>query len=194
MNEDELVRQAQSGDRQAFWSLIEPCCERLLAFMRSQVRNRAAADDLAQETILAALQGIESLRERGRFRSWLWGIARNRVQDWFRALGNPERPLTDLLRSSEASMDDLDRPFLEPDDQGAQVLDMWEEVDHLPAKYATVLRLRYPAGLSHQQMADWLDVPASTINRYLREARQLLGERLRAREDLDEAPPRHPHV
>jgi RNA polymerase sigma factor (sigma-70 family) len=185
MNEDELVRQAQADDRQAFWSLIEPYCERLLAYMRSQVRNRAEADDLAQETILAVLQSIGTLRERGRFCSWLWGIARHKLQDWCRDLGNRDTPLTDLLRTSEASMDDLDRPFLGPEDLGAQVLDPWDEVDHLPVNYATVLRLRYAAGLSHQQMADWLEVPASTINRYLREARQLLGERLRAREDLE---------
>jgi len=194
MSEDELVRQAQADDRNAFWSLIEPYCEHLLAFMRSQVRNRAEADDLTQETILAVLRSINTLRERGQFRSWFWGIAWHQVQRWFRDLDTRVRPLTDLVRNPEASMDDLEGPFLEPDNQGEQVLDLWDVVDHLPINYATVLRLRYAAALSHQQMRDWLDVPASTINRYLREARQLLGERLRAREDLDEPPHRHPHV
>ena len=56
----------------------------LLAYVRGVVRDAALAEDLTQEAMLRAHLGLSGLRDRGRFRPWLYRIATNLCRDHFR--------------------------------------------------------------------------------------------------------------
>ncbi len=177
-NEVELVLQAQGGNKTAFCRLIEPYSAHLLAFHRSHVRNAEDADDLAQQTVLAALERIGTLADPGRFRSWFWGIAWHKMRDW---LKNPIR--------REISLSDLER--FDMSDQSVVhcglKIDLWDEVDHLLAHHREVIRLRYGAGLSLPEIANLLEPPVAvgTVNKWLGEARKRLRQRWRSGEDSE---------
>jgi RNA polymerase sigma-70 factor (ECF subfamily) len=67
----------------------------LFGFAVLRVRDRAAAQDLVQETFLAAIKGKESFAGRSNERAWLFGILRNKLTDYYRLQGR-EIPLANL--------------------------------------------------------------------------------------------------
>ena len=73
----------------------------LFGFAVVRVRDRAAAQDLVQETLLAAIKAKESFAGRSSERSWLFGILRNKLTDYYR------------LHGREVSLADLEAPLPE---------------------------------------------------------------------------------
>ena len=59
----------------------------LYSYALIRVRNREVAEDLVQETLLAAMRQIDKFRGRSSERSWLCGILKNKICDHFRKLG-----------------------------------------------------------------------------------------------------------
>jgi bifunctional DNase/RNase/DNA-directed RNA polymerase specialized sigma24 family protein len=72
-----LVAAARDGDRDAFAILVERHHATLLRTCRRALGDPAAAAEVAQDAVLAALTGLASLRDDGAFGSWLCGIGHN---------------------------------------------------------------------------------------------------------------------
>src|SRR5919202_1202614 len=77
-----LVRRANEGDRDALACLIGEHERPLTVFCRRLV-GAGAAEDLAQETLLRAVQAIGHLKDPARFAGWLFGIAANLARKWW---------------------------------------------------------------------------------------------------------------
>ena len=77
----------------------------LFGFAVARVRDRASAQDLVQETFLAALKAGESFAGRSTERSWLFGILRNKLADYYR------------LQYREIAIADMESPL--PEEQAA---------------------------------------------------------------------------
>lgn len=67
----------------------------LFRYALTRVRNEALAEDLVQDTLLAAVRAQERFAGRSGERSWLVGILKNKICDYFRKLGR-ETSFTDL--------------------------------------------------------------------------------------------------
>jgi RNA polymerase sigma-70 factor (ECF subfamily) len=80
----------------------------LMKFATVQLRNATHAEDVVQETLVAALQGADRFAGQSSVRTWLIGILKHKIMDHFRRQSR-EAPLADL--DSEASLDDLDARF-----------------------------------------------------------------------------------
>ena len=80
--------------RDGFMRLAERHHPRLLHYVRRLVRDRGTADDVLQETWVAAYRGLRRLREPERLRPWLYGIARNQALN---ALRREERARLELV-------------------------------------------------------------------------------------------------
>ena len=80
-NEPELVSRAQRGDRDAFSTLIAHYAPTVLSVAWRIVGDRTLADDVAQETFLAAFRSLRSFRAESRFSTWLFRIAVNKCRD-----------------------------------------------------------------------------------------------------------------
>lgn len=81
----ELLARARSGDGEAFRQLIEPHRHELQVHCYRILGSLADAEDLLQETLLAAWQGLPGFQERASLRSWLYRIATNRCLNWLRS-------------------------------------------------------------------------------------------------------------
>ncbi len=77
----------------------------LFGFATTRVRDRAIAQDLVQETFLAAIRASQGFAGRSTERAWLFGILRNKLADHYR------------LQSRELALPDPEAPF--PEEQGA---------------------------------------------------------------------------
>lgn len=76
--ERELIVSAKAGDRSALEALLLQNQDDLYRFsLRLMWSNKALAEDLAQDTFLAAIEGLGSFRGTSSFRTWLFGIAFN---------------------------------------------------------------------------------------------------------------------
>ncbi len=84
---------------------VEKYGDLLFGFAATRVRDPSIAKDLVQETFLAAIKARESFGGRSSERSWLFGILRNKLVDYYR------------LQGREVSFPDLETPL--PEEQGA---------------------------------------------------------------------------
>jgi RNA polymerase sigma-70 factor (ECF subfamily) len=78
-DETGLIQQARLGDRAAFSALVAAHRGGVYRFAERLTRDPALAEDVLQETFLAAHQGLAGWRGEGSFRGWLLAIARSRV-------------------------------------------------------------------------------------------------------------------
>ena len=79
-----LVQTAQTGDRRAFEQIVGRFQADIFRMVYYRTRSQSDAEDLTQEIFMAAFKNLARLRESGRFKSWLFGIALNKVRDYHR--------------------------------------------------------------------------------------------------------------
>ena len=73
-----VIAACQQGDARAFRDVFDLYKDRVYALCRHMAGNAEDAEDLAQETFVAAFQGIGSFRAEATFGTWLYRIAANR--------------------------------------------------------------------------------------------------------------------
>jgi RNA polymerase sigma-70 factor len=76
---EKLADEARKGSREAFSQILRLYQGRVRIFIRRFVLDRDTADDLSQETFLAAFRDLKTLPADAPFELWLLGIARNRA-------------------------------------------------------------------------------------------------------------------
>src|ERR1700728_2513665 len=82
-----MLARARAGDEHAFRELTDPYRRELDLHIYRIVGSRQDAEDLLQETLLAAWRGLERFEERASVRAWLYRIPTNRLLDALRAPG-----------------------------------------------------------------------------------------------------------
>jgi RNA polymerase sigma-70 factor, ECF subfamily len=171
-----LVERAAQGDREAFDVIMSSVVDRLFAVARLILRDADRAEDAVQETLVACWRDLPSLRDPDRFDQWLRRLLINHVNDEFKR-GRRQAATIAVLRiepsQSDASNDVATRDLLQ---RGFQRL----SVDH-----RTVIVLRFYLGLSVEEMAVSLGIPAGTAKSRLHYA----TEAMRLALEADARPP-----
>ncbi len=98
-----LIRQVRSGDSRAWRQLIERYEGRLIAFVDSRLRDRAASEDVVQETFVGFLTSLPHYDERRDMEAYLFSIAAHKLTDHLRKQGR--RPI------DQFGSDDHGRPL-----------------------------------------------------------------------------------
>lgn len=117
---DPLVRSSQQGDIDAFGRLVLMHEGWLRAFLRSRLRDRHAADDLAQDVFVTAFQRIRDFRTGESFEAWLRGIAHNHFR-------NHVRKRRESHVGGQAELDELMTERAEVSLSGGSLLEALEE-------------------------------------------------------------------
>src|SRR5579871_5852704 len=76
-----LVELSSAGDREAFGQLVARYQSPVCAMAYSACGNVSRSEDLAQEIFITAWRELAKLKEPGKFRAWLYGIARNLINN-----------------------------------------------------------------------------------------------------------------
>src|SRR5258708_4821583 len=74
IGDDDGLKAARRGDRESFAGLVEPHAASLRSFIGRMVGNRDDTDELSQEALARALEGIGSFRGESSFKTWLFAI------------------------------------------------------------------------------------------------------------------------
>lgn len=93
----QLVQRVRAGEAEAWQQCIDLYEGRLLAFARTRLQDRSAAEDIVQETFLGFLKALPNYDDRTPLESWLFSIAAHKLIDFMRRSGR--RPVLPLLTS-----------------------------------------------------------------------------------------------
>lgn len=175
-----LVRAAQAGDEEALEGLYRrhwPIAHRAAYLV---VRDRAAAEDIAQEAFLAAVRSLDRFDRRRPFGPWLHRIVVNRAIDWGRArrLRGELSPEPELHPGAIGGTGTRDAVM--PD--SAFSADLGEALAALDPERRGIVVLRYLLDFTPGEIAATLGIPRGTVNSRLRRALDELAERLEAGE------------
>ena len=167
--EGALVREAQRGSTDALEELFRRHWRRAHRAAYLVVGDAAAAEDIAQESFLAAVRALDRFDRRRPFGPWLHRIVVNRAIDWARAR---------TLRR-ELDVEAVPEPgFLEPEASG-EAGELAVAVAALGAEHRAVIVLRYLLEYTPGEIAELLELPRGTVNSRLRRGLDQLGEALR---------------
>ena len=178
----ELARQAVEGSQAAYHTLVSRYASAAVNVATRLVRDRALAEDLAQEAFVRAFARLKTFDPQRRFSAWFFQVLHNVAVDYLRRRriettsldavetgGHAARSVTDPGPSPEA---EAERRAL-----GA-ALDA--ALTSLRADYREAVILRYQEGLTVQEVASVLEVPEGTVKTYLHRARKELAALLSA--------------
>jgi RNA polymerase sigma-70 factor, ECF subfamily len=164
--ERSLVREVQRGSQEALAALYSAHWRRAHRAAYLVVHDGAAAEDIAQEAFLAAIDAIDRFDRRRPFGPWLHRIVVNRAIDWARR---------ESLRRG------VDEPAIElaapppPEPLGE---DLMAALAQLPVDQRAVVVLRYLLDYTPGEVARMLELPRGTVNSRLRRALDRLGSLL----------------
>jgi RNA polymerase sigma-70 factor (ECF subfamily) len=196
---ERVLALGRAGDEDAFRELTDPYRHELQLHCYRILGSTQDAEDLVQETLLAAWRGLEHFGERASIRTWLYRIATNRCIDWLRAsarrpqsiesmsdLPEPSRvsepiwlePYPDLL--IEGIADQAPGPDARYETKETIALAFVAGLQHLPPQQRAGLMLRDVLGFQAAEVAEMLDTSEAAVNSLLRRARVALESRLPA--------------
>ncbi len=156
--------------------LWERSSRRLLAFIRSRVRDDAEADDILQQVFIRVHRNLccQPDSEWSKPESWIYQIARNLIIDHYRR----QRETIEIPDSLPADPDIDELVRLEPDPEAVLALSLKEMIDDLPEPYRQALLLTEYQGLSQKQLAESLGISLSGAKSRVQRARDKLREML----------------
>ncbi len=197
--------QARAGDEQAFRALVDPYRRELELHCYRLLGSLTDAEDMVQETLLAAWRGLAGFEERSSVRTWLYRIATNRclnAQRDARRRRPPEptppfRPPEPTRRGEfrwlqpypDSRLDVADpEPGPEARYQAAEAVELAfvAGLQRLPPRQAATLVLRDVLGFRLAEVAELLDSTPTVVKGSLQRARATLD---RHRGRLDRRPP-----
>jgi RNA polymerase sigma-70 factor (TIGR02960 family) len=190
------IDRARAGDQQAFGELTDPYLAELRLHCYRILGSVQDAEDMLQETLLAAWRGLGEFEGRASMRTWLYRIATNRCLNALRASGRrprpepPEPPFvpTDPTRRGEpvwlepypdALLDGVPDTTPGPDARYEAketiALAFVVALQQLPPRQRTVLLLRDALGFASAEVAGLLDSSEASVNSALQRARATMS-------------------
>lgn len=170
MQDEIIVKEIKNGNKEIFGKLVEKYQDSLFTFIFYSVKDEGNAKDILQDTFIKALKEIDKYKEEGKFKAWLWIIARNKVMDFYRK-GGKTVP--------------LEEEIIKQDDETSKKALGEIELNHIkslieilpPEQKEVILMRQY---LSFKEIASVLNCPLGTVlarlNRAIKKIQKSLGE------------------
>ena len=178
-DDDRLMIDIQSGDPVAFERLVEKYQSPLIGFFFRNTHDRQLSEDLTQETLLRVHQQAWDYLAIGRFRSWMFRIARNLMIDDFRRRSSDAlvRSVTGQADQEQDAMQRVADEIL-PAQENVLHQELAELVDEglaaLPEEQRLAFTLHHYVGLKLPEVAEIMETPLATCKSRLRLAREKL--------------------
>ncbi len=156
VSERKLIREAQRGSGEALAALYSRHWQRAQRAAYLVVHDAAAAEDIAQEAFLAAVDNLDHFDRRRPFAPWLHRIVVNRAIDWGRR---------EALRASAGDPDERAMPSHVDEPSSGELM---PALAQLPPEQRAVVVLRYLLEYTPGEIGRMLELPRGTVNSRLR--------------------------
>jgi RNA polymerase sigma-70 factor, ECF subfamily len=155
VSERKLIREAQRGSGEALAALYSRHWQRAQRAAYLVVHDATAAEDIAQEAFLAAVDGLDRFDRRRPFAPWLHRIVVNRAIDWGRR---------EALRAGAGEPEERAAPSHADEAAG----ELMPALAQLPPEQRAVVVLRYLLEYTPGEIGRMLQLPRGTVNSRLR--------------------------
>jgi RNA polymerase sigma-70 factor, ECF subfamily len=148
-----VVRHAQQGSEEAFGAIVNESIDRLFAISTLIARDRSLAEDAVQDALLRAWRDLPTLRDPDRLSAWLARLTVNATYDILRR------------RRRIRELKPLHETIATGTDEAAATVDrvvLWAAYGRLPVDQRAVVVLHYYVGLTLDEVANTLGIPAGT--------------------------------
>ncbi len=168
MDEKELVCRAKLGDKEALNEIVDMYYDEIYRFLYRRMGNKAAAEDVTQDTFIKFIKNLPYYKEKNKLKSFLFTIAINTSNDYFRRYKQELFFLT---------LDNIGEEITEDKTlQKEDALIVREAVLSLPDIQRDVIILRFYHDLKIKEIASVQKVPVPTVKTRLRRALKALKE------------------
>src|SRR6516164_2237416 len=177
VREAELIQRVCEGDKEAFYSLVQPCERGVFTAAMSILNNPADAEEVAQQAVLKAFAALPRFRGEAKFSTWLIQITINEAR---LKLRKDRRHLYESVdeQHTDEQGDCFPKDFADWREIPSETLQRKElrealkrALESLPRKYREVLILRDVQHLSIQEAAQVLGITEGCVKTRLLRAR-----------------------
>jgi len=172
-----LISDCIAGNQAAIEMFVRQYETGVFRLALSIVGDQAEANEITQETFLAALRSLASYQEKQSFKAWLYTIALNHSRSHLRKRKTLERlkaTLSSLFRVETQKQVSPEESVVQNDKEAA----VWKALSDLDEPFRTVVILRYFHDLSIAEISQILSVNEGTIHSRLHTARARLRNAL----------------
>lgn len=160
-----LVKLFVAGSSKAFDELLSRYRRQVFGYILKLVKQPGIADDVFQETCIKVIATLKrgAYKENGKFIGWMMRVAHNQVMDYFRGQRNEN-----LLVSGEHEWDLLSRSaerhtrLSDSEVSDREASELRRLICYLSPEQREVLVMRYYMGMTHQAIADHLNIGLNT--------------------------------
>ncbi len=172
-DDDELVRLAREGDREALSILLDRYYDRIWAIARRMMVNHHDAEDATQQALIAVARGIGRFDGRAAISTWMHRVAVNACLDELRRRQRTPRPLDEVPETEprHSSGPDPATAIVERDAIDAAMSDLAPE-------FRAAVVLRDVCDLDYDEIAEILAVPGGTVRSRIARGRRVLRTQL----------------
>ena len=175
LDQIELIRRAQCGDRQSLEQLARQAKDRLHTYVYRLTQQEELAQEIVQESLFEMCKVLGKLKKADRFWPWLHGIATNKLRRYYRTertQRNLAAASTERKGSIKNRQDGLERLV---GDELKQIV--WSAMQKLRTRYKAVLIMRCYDGMAYSDIAEAMGCTEfSTRMLFLRAKRSLQRE------------------
>lgn len=167
---NDLVKEAQNGDAEAFISLMEECKMMLRRVAFSYLGNDEDVADAIQDTILSAYENINGLKKVEYFKTWLIRILINHCTKIWRS----NKRLVSFTEEYDSGTYRSDICYSESGSFDKADLEFKELLYSLPEDSRTIFQLYYGERFTTREISDILDMKENTVKSRLRRGKEQL--------------------
>ncbi|MDX1564133.1 MAG: RNA polymerase sigma factor [Phycisphaeraceae bacterium] len=157
-------------DRKKLTAEILAARPAVMAYAMTLVRNYHVAEDLFQETMVAALYDLDKTARVDNLSAWLLGITRNKALKYFEREGR-EAPIGKLAEMAQAALLETEENPMRGEDRHEALRQCLE---HLPARTLDVIRMRFEEDAPYSTIARCMRMSEQAIRKVVSRGRQAL--------------------
>ena len=172
-----LISECIAGNEDAIEMLVRQYEAGVFRLALSMVGDQADAQEITQETFIAALRSLRTYQEKKSFKAWLYTIALNQSRRHLRKRRILERlrtTLTNVIRVDAQKQASPEEAIIENEKEAV----IWTELNKLDERHRIVVILRYFQELSIAEISEILTVNEGTVHSRLHNARERLRSAL----------------
>jgi RNA polymerase sigma-70 factor (ECF subfamily) len=171
-NLEALMRQSLAGDQRAYAALLQETSRLLRPFLAKRLNFTNEVDDVLQEILISIHKARHTYDGNRPYKPWVYAIAKFRLQDYLRAHYSDQlRHADDLSEMEEYLHEDVTKPAISYESISG-------EVQKLPNKQATILRLMHQEGYTAKEVAEQIGMNESAVKVSAHRAYKILRQRL----------------
>lgn len=169
MNEKELIKRCQNGDKAAFDELIRAFYPYVNKYLLKLTRDETLTEDLTQEVFLKIIRTVENYKVNGKasFATYIITVAKNTFIDYTR---RNKAVFSELSEAEAQSDDNIENNVI----VNMQYEEITKYIDSLPPNQAMAIRLKYIDEYTLKEIEELTGVPVKTVKSRIHEGTKKL--------------------